>query len=79
MVFVNTEVNFVDAVLFTMSHVNSVVTSTLEIHIFFQDVAQKVMNNKYSGSFASHFANFFHKNQVHKNFARSCLSKLFPR
>ena len=58
--------NVVDALLFTKSHVNSVVISTLEIlkiqekmEPHFQDVAQKVMNNNNLDSFAAHFANTF--------------------
>ena len=59
--------NVVDAELFTNSHVNDVVTSTLEIikinkkrmeqHL--QDVAQKVINGKNSDSFADHFSKHF--------------------
>ena len=43
----------------------------------FQDVAQKVANNKNSESFAAHFAKHLRKNQVHKNFAKLCLSIFF--
>ena len=45
----------------------------------FQDVAQKVANNKNLDSFAAHFGNFLPKNQVHKNVAKLCLSIYFLR
>ena len=63
----HTEVNVVDNVLFTKSHVNDVVTSTLEIvkmhkkkiEQHFQDVAQKFTNNTNLDYFAANFAKHF--------------------
>ena len=45
----------------------------------FQDVVQKVANNKNSDSFSAHFAKHLTQNQVHNNVAKVCLSIYFPR
>ena len=82
----HTEVDILDAVLFTKSYVNDVVAFMLEIlknskkmEQHFQDVAQKSWTIRIRNILLLTLLNVLHKSHVHNNVARLCLSEYFVR